>query len=120
MSFFLLLVGVVLIVKGVMMILSPKKIVKFVLDLLDKTEPKLFGVGALLVGILLLFARHASALGWLIVLLGLIEIAKAVYLLSTPVAKIKEHWWFKISDNNCRALGILVLVLGVIIFVTRI
>jgi uncharacterized protein YjeT (DUF2065 family) len=120
MSFFLLLIGIVLIVKGVAMILAPKKMMKFAISLLDKTEPKTFGIVALVIGILLLFSARASALGWLIVLLGLVEIMSSVYLLTMPIAKIKEHWWFKLSDNGLRALGILVLVLGVIIFVTRI
>jgi uncharacterized protein YjeT (DUF2065 family) len=119
MGFFLVLISLVLIVKGVVMIMSPKRIVKFVNDLLKSKEPRAWGVIPLFVGILLLFSASASVLGWLIVLLGLAQIGKALYLFLTPVAKIRSHWFFSLSDNGYRALGILVLILGVIIFISR-
>lgn len=120
MSFFLLLVSLALAVKGVAMILAPKKVVKLAVDLLTQKDPKTLAIMPLAVGVILLLARSASALGWLIVLLGLAEIVKAVYLFTNPVAKIKAHWWFNLSDNGHRAVGILVLMLGVILFVSRI
>lgn len=121
MSFFLLLVSLALMVEGVVLILMPKKIVKFAIDLLSKSkEPRLFGLVSLFVGILLLLSVSSTVLGWLIVLLGLAGIAKAVYLFLTPVQKIKSHPWLNLSDNGYRALGILVLILGVIIFISRI
>lgn len=119
MGFFLVLISLVLIVEGVMMILSPKKIIKFAGDLLKNKEPKVWAIAPLAVGILLLFSANASVLGWLIVLLGLAGIGKAVYLFLTPISKIRSHWWFSLSDNGHRALGILVLILGVIIFISR-
>ena len=69
---------------------------------------------------MLLFAASASAVGWLIVLLALISIAKAVYMFMTPVAKIKTLKWFHLSDNAYRVSGIIILVLGVIVFISRI
>jgi uncharacterized protein YjeT (DUF2065 family) len=120
MGFFLVLISLVLIVKGVMMIMSPKKVVKFADDILKAKNLRAWGVLPLVIGILLLFSASASALAWLIVLLGLAEIAKSVYIFLTPLAKIRSHWWFNLSDNGHRALGILVLILGVIIFISRI
>ena len=120
MGWFLLLISLILVIKGVVMILSPKKVVKFATELLQNKEPKRLGLIPLLVGILLLFSVTSSAVGWLIVLLGLAEIAKAIYIFLVPIQKIKSHWWFSLSDNGHRALGILVLILGVIIFVSRI
>jgi uncharacterized protein YjeT (DUF2065 family) len=117
---FLLLISIVLIVKGVALILAPKKVLKIASNFLDKAEPRTLGIIPLIVGIFLLLSTSASVLGWLIVLLGLAEIGKAVYTLSTPLAKIKAHPWLNLSDNNYRAIGILVLVLGVIVFISRI
>jgi len=120
MGFFLLLISVLYIVEGVLLILAPKKAVKFATRLFDKTkDPRLLGLAPLAVGIVLLFAASSCLVAWLIVLLGLAGIAKAVYIFLTPVAKIKSHWWFTLSDNGQRALGILVLILGVIIFISR-
>ena len=120
MGFFLFLVSVILMVEGVMIILSPKKMVKFVNELLKVKEPRLWGLLPLVVGILLLLSASASLLGWLIILLGLAEIGKAIYVFLTPVAKIKSHRWFSLSDNGHRVLGILALILGVLIFVSRV
>jgi uncharacterized protein YjeT (DUF2065 family) len=120
MGFFLFLISVILMVEGIMIILSPKKMVKFVNELLKVKEPRLWGLLPLFVGILLLFSVSASVLGWLIILLGLAEIGKAIYVFLTPVAKIKSHRWFSLSDNAHRVLGILALILGVLIFVSRV
>ena len=121
MGFFLLLVSLLFMVEGVLLILTPKKFIKFATDLLTKTkEPRLLGLIPLFIGILLLLSVSSSVLGWLIVLLGLAGIAKAVYLFLTPVQKIKSHPWLNFSDNGYRAVGILVLILGVIIFISRI
>ncbi len=119
-SFFLLLVSVVYIVEGVMMILTPKKAVKFATELLKVREPRYLGLLSLFVGIFLLFSASSSALSWLIVLLGLAGIAKAVYIFLTPIAKIKAHPWFSLSDSGHRVVGILLLVLGVLVFISRI
>jgi uncharacterized protein YjeT (DUF2065 family) len=118
-GFFLLLISLVLIVKGVAMILAPKKVLKVATNFLNKAEPRRLGLVPLFIGILLLLCASSSALGWLIVLLGLLEIAKAVYIFSTPLAKIKAHPWMNLSDNNYRAMGILILVLGVLVFISR-
>lgn len=119
MSFFLVLVSLLFIIKGVAAILVPKKLLKFALSFLKNENYKIFGLVPLFVGILLLFAASSSALGWLIALLGLAGIAKAVYIFLTPLQKIKASKWLNLSDNEYRALGILILILGVIIFISR-
>ena len=119
-GFFLLLISLVLIVKGVGLILAPKKVLKVGMDVLDKWEPRILGLVPLFVGIFLFLSASRSALGWLIVLLGLAEIGKAVYIFSTPKPKIKAHPWLSLTDNNYRAMGILILILGVLVFISRI
>jgi len=119
MSFFLLLVSLVLIVKGVSMILIPKKTMKFAAKMLKVKEPRLWAVAPLCVGILLLFAASNSVLGWLIVLLGLLEITKSVYIFLSPSGKLVQ-WCTNLKENSCRVWGIWALVLGIIIFITRI
>jgi uncharacterized protein YjeT (DUF2065 family) len=119
MSFFLLLVSLVLIIKGVSMILVPKKTMKFAAQMLKVKEPRLWGLSSLFVGILLLFAASHCILVWLIVLLGLMEISKAVYVFLSP-PQMLFHWSSNLKENAYRVWGIWSLVLGVIIFITRI
>ncbi len=118
-SFFLFLFSLALVVEGVMMILVPKKLVNFVKDMLKIKEPKLLGIPPLAVGILLLLSASASALGWLVVFFGLFSIGKSVYTFLTPIEKIKSLKWFRLTDNAYRVLGIIVLVFGVLIFISR-
>lgn len=121
MSFFLLLMSLLYIVEGVLLILAPKKFMKFANKILESSKDlRLLGLIPLVIGILFLLCNSASVVRWLIVLLGLAGIAKAVYVFITPVAKIKAHWFFSLSDNGQRAFGILILILGVIIFISRI
>jgi uncharacterized protein YjeT (DUF2065 family) len=119
-SFYLFLVSILFIVEGIMLILSPKKIMKLAQKLLSLKEPRLLGLVPLFLGIFLLFSASASAVAWLIVLLGLGGIAKGVYTFLTPIAKIKAHPWLRLSDNNYRALGIVVLIVGVLVFISRV
>ncbi len=120
MGFFLVLISLALIIKGIVMIMTPKKIVKWADGFLKNKDPKAWGVLPIGIGILLLFSASSSALAWLIVLLGLAEIAKGIYLFLTPMAKIRASRWFSLSDSGHRAIGIFILVLGVIIFISRI
>lgn len=120
-GFYLLLVSLVLVVEGVALILMPKKCVKAAHGVLSKAkEPKLLGIVPLLAGVFLLLSISSSVLGWLVLILGLAMIAKAVYVFRVPVAKIRNSRWLGLSDNSYRILGILVLVLGIILFISRI
>lgn len=120
MGFFLVLISLALIVKGIVMIMTPKKIVKWADNFLKNKDLKKWGMLPIAIGILLLFSASSSALSWLIVLLGLAELAKGAYLILTPAAKVRAGRWFSLSDSGHRAIGIFVLVLGVIIFISRI
>ena len=116
-GFFLFLVSLVFISEGVMLILSPKKLLKVAQKFLSVKEPRLLGLVPLFMGIFLLFSASASRAAWLIVLLGLGGIAKAVYVFLTPIATIKAHPWFQLPDSKYRAMGIIVLIVGVLIFI---
>ncbi len=117
-KFFLFVVSLIFIVEGIVFILSPKKLIKVANKMLSAKEPRLLGLLPLFFGIFFLFAAGFSKAAPLIVLLGLAGIAKAVYLFLTPVAKIRASRWLNLSDNNYRAWGIIVLIVGVFVFVT--
>jgi len=116
-GFYLFLVSLIFISEGVMLILSPKKLLKAAEKMLSVKEPRLLGLMPLFMGIFLLLSASASNAAWLIVLLGLGGIAKGVYIFLTPIAKIKAHPWFHLSDSKYRAIGIVTLIIGVLIFI---
>ncbi len=120
MGFFLFVISLLFIAEGVWLILRPRAVVRFANELLKNKNLKTSGIVPLVVGILLLLAAHHTILGWLIVLLGLASIGKAVYVFLVPAERIRKHWWFTLSDNGYRGLGILILILGVIVFISRI
>jgi len=119
-GFFLLLVSILFIVEGIVLILSPKKMLKLANAILQAKEPRYLGLVPLFLGIFLLFSASHCAVPWLIVLLGLAGIGKAVYLFLTPIAKIKANRWLNLPDYNYRALGIVILIIGVLVFISRV
>jgi hypothetical protein len=120
MGLFLFLMSVLFMAKGVGLILWPKKMVKFGLSVLKDKEPKVLAALHFAIGLLFLFSASLSILGWLIVLLGLSQIVLSVFIFQTSLDKIKSHWIFGLSDTGYRLLGILVLLLGVVIFISRV
>ena len=120
MGAYLLLMSLFYMITGIVLILTPKKVVKMTQGIFKMKDPRLVGLIPLSCGILFLLSASSTVVGWLVVLMGLAGIAKAVYIFMTPVAKIKSHWWFSLSDNGYRGFGIIVLILGVILFLSRV
>lgn len=119
-GFFLLLFGLVMIIEGIVMILAPKKMMSFSKSVINIKDHRILGIVSLIVGILLLFSAGSSDISWLIVIFGLIALAKAVYVFVTPIEIIKSNKWFKLDDKGIRIIGIVTLVLGVVVFVKTI
>jgi uncharacterized protein YjeT (DUF2065 family) len=117
---YLMVISLVLIAQGSALILMPKRMIKLGGLFLRDKKTKMMSVFPLTLGILLLFASPLSGVPWLAVFLGLSGIAKGIYLFVTPLEKVKSHRWFKLSDNEHRAVGIFVLILGVILFISRV
>ena len=82
---------------------------------LSGNNAKLFFIPALIIGVLLIMASSASRNSWFIVVIGVIAIAKAVFLFLNPknmTDRFLEWYLNKASNQTYRLIGIIALILG--------
>ena len=82
---------------------------------LSGKNAKLFFIPALIIGVLLIMASSVSRNSWFIVVIGVIAIAKAIFLLLNPkntVNRFMEWYLNKASNQTYRLIGIIALILG--------
>ena len=112
MGWFIVLVGALLMVDGAALILIPRKVIHFAQKMLSSKQFSRMGWISIIVGILLCASAKFSYLALGVFLLGLLSIAKGVYILITPAEKIKKHKMLSLSEKIYRVIGIVVLVVG--------
>lgn len=115
MTWFLYLVSIVFVVIGAVLILYTDWTRKSLEGLVAKKNFRLLGLVPLVFGILLIISAGWSEIFWLVFLLGLIALAKGVYLLLGPKDQMGTAitWWLgKASDQLYRLSGVICLVLG--------
>lgn len=115
MGLIIIIVGVLLMVKGAGLILMPRKMVHFAQKMLSGKQAKNLGWIPIVVGLLLCISANFSYMALGIFLLGLLIIAKGVYILVVPIEQIKKHKWFALSDGIYRVMGIVSLVIGMLL-----
>lgn len=115
MGWFIVLIGVLTMVKGATLIVAPRKLIHFEQKMLSGKAPKRVGWVVLLVGLLLCIAAPFSDLVLIVFLLGLLVMAKGAYVLLSPIDKIKKLKWFSLSDKVYRLAGVIVLILGMLL-----
>lgn len=117
MKWFLLLISLLWIALGSCYILYTGQTRKVMNDLLIKANhQKLFSVIAALTGLLFIFsASQIEAHQGFIVILGILAIAKGVFIFLNPAGlwdQLAAWYTEKISDQTYRLLGIITLILG--------
>lgn len=115
MTWFLYLTSIVLVVAGAVFVLYTDWIRKSMEKMVVKKDVRVFSPIPLVFGILLIISAGWSEIFWLVLLLGLIAVAKGVYLLLGPKEQIGTAitWWLdKASDQLYRLSGVISLVLG--------
>jgi len=115
MAWFIVLVGAVLMVKGAMLILAPRKLIQLSTKMLSLKNARRLGWVPIIIGFLLCISANFSYLALTIFLLGLLFIAKGAYMLMTPIDKLKKHKMLSLSTNIYRIIGIVVLVVGMVL-----
>lgn len=116
MVWFLYLVSILFVAIGAVFILYTDWIRKSLRGVLEKKNIRLLSPIPLVFGILMIISAGWSEVFWLILLLGLIALAKGLYLLFSPRNQIDMviSWWFeKASDQLYRFWGLISLVLGI-------
>jgi len=115
MGWFLYVVSIVFVVIGAVLILYTDSFRTWLGSVLDKRSIRPLGVIPLIFGILMIISAAWSEVFWLILILGVLILAKGIYL----VFGSREHidrataWWFgNASDRLHRFCGLILVILG--------
>ncbi|MCQ9207156.1 MAG: hypothetical protein NG740_04690 [Omnitrophica bacterium] len=114
---FLYLFGIFFIVVGALSVFATDMIrKKFFNKLLELKDLKKYAPLSIIIGVLLLFSVPYNRHRLLILLFGILSMAKGILLLVAP-EKIEKYknWWQKAKDNAYRACGIVIIIIGSIV-----
>jgi uncharacterized protein YjeT (DUF2065 family) len=116
----LYLVSILWIVAGTCMVIYTGRTRAFFKKLVFTDNPKILAIVPAAFGLILVFgAFYVKNMFWLVFVLGLLCVAKGVYLFTAPPEQIKKllEWWFeKADDGTFRLFGLIVFVLGISVF----
>ena len=110
------IIGLLWIILGAIHVLYAEKFQKISHHIISESNPKIFAVIPLPIGILLCVTAFGSQAKWFIFILGLLVCLKALLLLFLPTKqthKILEWWFTKASDQSIRLWGLILVVLGI-------
>jgi uncharacterized protein YjeT (DUF2065 family) len=115
MGWFIVLIGALFMVEGAALVLVPRKVLHIANKMLAIKDAKLLGWIPLTIGVLLCISARYSYMALAIFLLGLLAIAKGLYMFVTPIEKIKKNRWFTLSEKAYRVIGLVVLIIGMLV-----
>lgn len=116
MAWFLYLISIIWVILGSVLVLYTDRSRGFLKGLVKKRDFRVLGPVPLGFGVLLVISAGWSEVFWLIFLLGLIAVAKGLYLLFGPRSQVQTliTWWCEeASDQLYRFCGLICLVLGI-------
>jgi len=117
MLIFVRLLGIVVVVLGVIFLISPDAIKKY-MDFWAKGK-RIYpgGVLTFLIAIILLLAASEARLTWFVALLGILSLIKGILLFVLGPAKIilMINWWRTRSPLFLRLYALFALALGVLL-----
>ncbi|NIQ38403.1 MAG: hypothetical protein GTN81_07435 [Proteobacteria bacterium] len=116
MGWFLYVMSILWVVFGTVSILYTDWLREFLKEHLENKNPRFLSPIPLVLGILLVISAGWSEIFWLVFLLGLLAVAKGLYLLVGPRGQIDMvvAWWSgEASERLYRFSGIIALVLGI-------
>lgn len=115
MKWFLYLIGFAWIAVGAYVILYTVQAREMYKKLLDGVSAMVLAMAAAAIGLLLILSASASRYTWVIAILGVIAIAKGIFIFINPKGywtKLADEFVQGASDQTFRLYGILALVLG--------
>lgn len=116
--FFLYLVGICYICVGTLMLFVPEFLRKKLLIKIKNIPVKKIGVVPIVVGILLLLsASNMTRYAPLVVILGLLAVAKGIVCIVAPEKMEKIREWFvnEANKNAYRIFGALLIIIGSVV-----
>lgn len=120
MIWYLFVIGLIWVVCGTLMLFATRVMRAEYCSKLKARDPRIYSPLAIIAGILLLLSASSSSQVTFIVVLGLLSLSKGLVLLFGPRQKLRRivDWWFEASDKTYKALGVLVMALGIVVLVT--
>ena len=114
MAWFLYVLGIAWIAAGCFYILYTAETRDMMAGLLQKTDRTILAVGVFIISGLIIAAAFYSRYTWVLVLIGVLGVAKAVIVLNNPgnLYDRLEAWYFNAPDQTFRLFGIIALILG--------
>lgn len=113
---FMRLLAIFWVAMGTLMIFAPEILRKKLFAKIKEFPLKKVGIAAIVIGVLLLLAALYNTYRFLIVILGLLSIAKGIYcIVATEKMAKMQDWWLGAKKKVYRIYGIVVIILGFII-----
>ena len=118
MHIFLYAISILWIAAGVCFILYTDDSRQWYRKILDGMDRRIVAILPLVAGILFLASAGHSRNSWVIVLFGILGLAKGVAIFFNPSGLYEKtvEWILETSDHNFRFFGIIALVLGTALF----
>ena len=120
MKWFLLLMGIIFTLEGLVFILFSNVVKNLSTKLVSIKDFKPLGILAIVIGILFFLASNSSKISLLIVLLGIISLLKGSFFIFSPYDKVKFfiNWWVSLAEDYYKILGAVAFILGLLLLVT--
>lgn len=111
--------GILYIILGTLMLFVPDIVKKQMIAKLKKIPIKKLSIIPLIVGVLLLLASAYNRYWLVVVILGILALAKGIMGIVATEKMEKMHDWFieKADKNVYRICGVIVIILGSIVLI---
>ena len=118
MHIFLYAISIVWVAAGACFILYTSESRQWYKKIMDGMDRRIVAVMPLIAGILFLASASHSRNSWVIVLFGILGLAKGVAIFFNPLGFYEKtmEWILGTSDRNFRFFGIISLILGTAVF----
>ena len=119
MAWFLYIISIVYIAFGCSFILAPRESKENMQLLTERGDRRIWAAVAILAGVLFFFSYTASSHPWIIILVGILAIAKGGVFFVNPGGLYEKtlKWYYgELTEQTYRIHGIAALILGTVIF----
>ena len=111
------LFGIVVVIMGAAFLINPKLIKQYIGFWQQQKRLYMGGIIALLLGIIFLLAASQCKLPWVLMVLGIISIAKAIFIFTRGLKGFQPmmNWWLARPDSFLRVYSLIVIAMGALI-----
>jgi hypothetical protein len=119
-----LIISLLWIVLGVLLILYTQESRNFLRKLFYLERVRVLAIIPLILGcILVIGAFYGPSILWLVLILGLLAVAKGLYGILGPMARIKQSldwWYYRAEERTIRLCGLIIFILGLAVLTNMI